>query len=89
MLESQIVLGWLERGRQQGVLKIARETLLEFIENRLQNPVPEEIRLTIQSTMDPQILRDWFRITLRMTEVSELLIGMQSVCDPSHIRFSS
>ena len=77
MLESQIVLGWLKRGEDKGRVETAREVLLEVIRTRLEDPVPEDLFLAIEGTNDPDILRRWFKLALRVDEISELWKAMK------------
>ena len=77
MLESQIVLGWLKRGEDRGVVKKAREDLLEVIRAQLEDPVPEDLYLAIEGTNDPEMLDRWFKLALRVEEISELWKAMK------------
>jgi hypothetical protein len=78
MLESQIVLGWMKRGRDEGVVVNAREFLSECIRTRLANPIPEDLALAIEGTNDDQILGRWFKFALQAQDISELRKAMKT-----------
>jgi hypothetical protein len=78
MLESQIVLGWLKRGKEEGVVEKGRADLCKVIRRRLADPVPEDLQLAIDGTNDPVVLEKWFDAALEVTEVGELRKAMKS-----------
>lgn len=61
MRESQYIKGWERVGEERGEVRTLREAIVAVIEARLQNPVPEAIRLAIEGTNDPSVLRNWHR----------------------------
>jgi hypothetical protein len=75
--ESQIIRGWIERGRQIGILKQGRASVLETVRLRLQDPVPEAIRQAVEGTDDEDTLSRWFRAALTANTLDELTAAMR------------
>lgn len=71
MEESQLVLQTIRKGELRGEVKRAREDVLEVLQVRLVTPVPEPVRLAIQGTNDPDILRRWHRLALTVHSIQE------------------
>jgi hypothetical protein len=59
MLESQVINGWINRGRISGILEARRADVLRILSLRLHGPVPEPIRLAVEGTNDPDTLARW------------------------------
>ena len=78
MKVSQTILGWKREGKHEGVIEARRADLLETVRVRLQDPVPEPIRLAIEGTNDPDTLTRWFRAALTVQTLDELRKGMRS-----------
>jgi hypothetical protein len=76
MLESQGINGWIERGRIQGMVDAGRENLLKVLRAYLPEPVPEPVRLAIESTNDPDTLTRWFAAALRAKTWAEFRAAM-------------
>jgi hypothetical protein len=85
--ESQVILGWIERGKRQGILKAARANLLELVRLRLQDPVSEAIRLAVEGTTDEDTLDRWFRVAATAGTLAEFLtaMGQQPQADPGSL----
>ena len=78
MLESQLILGWMKQGEDRGLVKKARSLLQEVIRTRLQDPVPEDLFLAIEGSNDLNILDQWFKLALRVTNLGELRKAMKN-----------
>jgi len=72
MQESQVILGWINRGKQRGIVETTRANLLELVRLRLQDPVPETIRLAIEGTNDENTLNRWFRAAATANSLADL-----------------
>ena len=59
MLESQLILGWMKKGEDRGVVKTAREFVIGLIGLRFGDPIPEDLMLAVEGTNDPAILKQW------------------------------
>jgi hypothetical protein len=70
--ESTLIKGWLNEGREDGKLIKARADLLKTIQLRLQDPVPEPIRLAIEGTNDLATLDLWFETALTTRSLAKL-----------------
>jgi hypothetical protein len=79
MRESQFLKGYIERGKLQGW----REAVLDLISPRLANPVPEEVRLAVEGTNDPDTLRRWHRLAETCQTLDEFLAGMAPANEPA------
>ncbi len=77
MQESQVILGWMKRGKQEGTVENARAFLLEAVRTRLQDPVPEPVRLAIEGTNDPDTLTRWFKAALAVSTLDEFTAVMR------------
>jgi hypothetical protein len=51
--------------------------MLEAIEERLEKPVPENIRKAIEGTNSLDVLKHWYRLALRSNSIAELRAGMK------------
>jgi hypothetical protein len=71
-------LSWIERGRAKGELIGARTMLLLCIRVRLVDPVPDDIALAIECANDPQILDEWFKVAIRVQDITELRNAMKT-----------
>jgi hypothetical protein len=78
MKESQFILRYIRRGQQEGEVRRGRADLLDCIQLRLQDPVPEEVRLAVEGTNDPDTLRRWNRVALTATSLDELRAAMRA-----------
>ncbi|MCI0460136.1 MAG: hypothetical protein L0Z62_24555 [Gemmataceae bacterium] len=76
MQESQVILGWMKRGEQKAAVETNRARLLDVLRTRLQDPVPEPVRLAIEGTNDPDILTGWFKTALTVSTLDEFLAVM-------------
>jgi hypothetical protein len=77
MRESTYIKQFELRGREQGVVLDSRAKLFKVIRSRLQDPVPESIRLAVEGTNDPVTLDIWFDVALAVTTVAELRTAMK------------
>ncbi len=77
MQESQVILGWMNRGKQKGIVEARRADLLTLVQILLQDPVPEEVRLAIEGTNDEEILSRWFRAAVTATTLAEFTAAMR------------
>jgi hypothetical protein len=75
--ESQVIRGWIERGRQQGIMQAGRKNILTLVRLRLHDPVPEEVRLAVERTNDLATLDRWFDAALIATTLDEFLSAMR------------
>jgi hypothetical protein len=65
MQESQYIKQWLNEGELKGVVKRGRADLLKLLRAKLHDPVPEEVRLAIEGTNDPDTLDRWYDAALQ------------------------
>ena len=79
MLESQLILGWMKQGKEQGLVEKARSDVLRIIAARFQNPVPEDLMLAIEGTNDESILRGWLVEAATTASIAHLLKTMKRV----------
>lgn len=77
MQESQVILGWIQQGEQRGIVKNARAALLELVRLRLQDPVPEAVRLAVEGTNDVNTLNRWFRAAATAGTFAEFTAAMR------------
>lgn len=63
MRESQYIKRWESVGEERGVVATRREVLMKVL-GRLEDPVPESVRLAIEGTNDPATLARWFDVAL-------------------------
>jgi hypothetical protein len=59
-----------------GLIEARRADLLEVIRVRLQDPVPESVRVAIEGTNDPVTLERWFKAALAMNTLAEFRAAM-------------
>jgi hypothetical protein len=76
MLESQVINGWMERGRIQGMVNAGRANLLKVLRAYLPEPVPESVRLAIEGTNDPDTLDRWLDAALEVQNWAEFRAAM-------------
>jgi hypothetical protein len=76
MRESQYIKKWELVGEDRGELRRARLYLLEAVKLRLEDPVPEAIRLAIEGTSDLPTLDRWFDAALDSSTIEELRQAM-------------
>jgi hypothetical protein len=69
--ESQLVLQTIRKGELRGEVKRARRDVLEVLQARLVNPVPEAVRLAIEGTNDPETLSRWLRAASTVGTIQE------------------
>ncbi len=62
--ESQIINGWKKEGRDEGVLLARRAAVLRALRVRFQTTAPDDLRLAIEGTNDPDTLDRWFDAAL-------------------------
>ena len=77
MLESKTVAVWRRQGELKGIIETARAKLLKVVRLRLQDPVPETIRLAVEGTNDPDVLDRWFDVALSAKTLADLLSAMK------------
>jgi hypothetical protein len=75
--ESQVILSWMDRGKQRGSAEAWRDALLKLMRSRFQDPVPEAIRLAVEGTNDPDTLGRWFDIALAAPTLAEFQAAMR------------
>jgi hypothetical protein len=75
--ESQVIKGFKDEGKVEGRIEARREDLLKVIRARLQNPVPDPVRLAVEGTNDPDILSQWFDAALTAKTLEELRATMK------------
>jgi hypothetical protein len=76
MRESQYIKRWEQVGEERGILQTKREDLLQVV-RRLEDPVPEVIRLAVEGTNDLQTLKRWFDAALDANTIAELRHAMK------------
>jgi hypothetical protein len=76
MKESQVIKGWMDEGKVIGLVEARRADLLEVIRVRLQDPVPESVRVAVEGTNDPVTLDRWFKAALRSNTLAEFRAAM-------------
>jgi hypothetical protein len=77
MRESQYIKKFEQRGKEKGELVRAREALLDVIGARFKVPVPEPMRLAIEGTTDPDLLRSWLLVAVQAETLNELRSNMK------------
>jgi hypothetical protein len=77
MSESQYIKKFEMRGEERGELRARRSDLLKTVQLRLQDPVPEPIRLAVEGTNDPGALERWFEAALKAGSLAELRAAMK------------
>lgn len=77
MSESQYIKTFVLRGREEGVVIARRSDLLKAVRLRLQDPVPEPIRLAVEGTNDPDTLDRWFEVAITAGSLAELRSAMK------------
>jgi hypothetical protein len=65
MTESQVVNEWISQGEARGILKMAREVLIDILKVRFPGSVPDEIVRLINQQESVDLLHDWRRAALR------------------------
>jgi hypothetical protein len=75
--ESQVVNGWIQAGKQEGILHTKRENLLRLVRIRLADPVPEKIRLAVEGTNDLNTLGRWFELAATAASLEQFRNGMR------------
>ena len=78
MMESQLILGVLERGRAEGRREARRDHIQIVIRSRLSDPVPEDLTLAIEGTDNEEILKRWFDLALNVADLSEFRKTMKA-----------
>jgi hypothetical protein len=76
MRESQLINSWIREGEDRGELKFARSFLFDEVK-RLEDPVPESIRLAVEGTTDLNKLKQWLKAALDAKTIAELRQRMQ------------
>ncbi len=77
MRESTYIKTFEMRGKKRGALLTSRAKLLELVRLRLQDPVPEAIRLAVEGTNDLAVLGKWFAAAATAGTVAELRAAMK------------
>lgn len=78
MKESQYIRGWLNEGEATGRVKMGQENVLAALEVKLSDPVPEDIRLAVAGTNDPDTLRRWLLAAVRASSWTEFRAAMKN-----------
>ncbi len=76
MRESQLINSWIREGKDLGRLESARAFLLSVV-RRLEDPVPESIRLAVEGTTDLDKLEHWHNAALDARTIADLRQQMQ------------
>lgn len=69
--ESTYIKSWELVGEQRAELRTKRADLMTAVQVRLQNPVPEAIRLAIEGTTDLGTLESWYRAALTAEKIAD------------------
>jgi hypothetical protein len=72
---------WEKVGEDRATLQTRREVLLEAVTLRLEDPVPEPIRLAIEGTNDLATLLRWHRAALTVGTIADFLPGREVACE--------
>jgi hypothetical protein len=78
MRESQYIKRWEKVGEDRGILQTKRADLQSIV-RRLEDPVPQAIRLAIEGTNDVQTLDRWFEAALDCSTIAEFRKAMNLV----------
>lgn len=73
MTESQVVNGWIAKGREQAELKDARDFLIRLLRGRFGGAVPDDVLNTINMQPSPQMLKDWFDAAVTVSSMQEFI----------------
>jgi hypothetical protein len=76
MRESQLINSWIREGEDLGQLKRSRYVLLILV-RRLEDPIPDTIRLAVEGTTDLNKLDEWFKAALDAKTIADLRKQMQ------------
>jgi hypothetical protein len=74
--ESQLINSWIREGEYLCRLEVRRSCLL-MLARRLEDPVPESIRLAVEGTTDLDKLHEWFMAGLDAKTIADLRKQMQ------------
>ncbi len=77
MQESQVIRGWINRGKLEGSVETRRADVLTVVRMRLQDPVPEAIRLAVEGTNDLAMLERWFEAAVQAQTLADLRAAMK------------
>jgi hypothetical protein len=77
MQESTVIQGWINRGVQKGAIEARRADLLDVIRARLEDPVPEPVRLAVEGTNDPMTLTRWLKAAATVATLADLRAAMR------------
>jgi hypothetical protein len=77
MQESQVIRGWINRGKEQGNVERGRADVLRLIRKRLADPVPEALRLAVEGTNDLVTLERWFDAAIEAKTLADLRAAMK------------
>ncbi len=84
MRESQLINSWIREGEDLGRLEMKRDDLLTLVQ-RLEDPVPESIRLAIEGTTDLDKLKALVRRrTRRQDHCGSATIDAARILSPTH-----
>jgi hypothetical protein len=72
MRESQYIKSWERVGEERAELRTQRASLLRLIRVRVQDPVPDAIKLAIEGTNDLSKLESWFDAAALVGSIAEL-----------------
>jgi len=75
--ESSYIKGWMDKGEEKGEHRNKREYHLLAIGARLQDPVPDSIRLAVEGTNDPATLDRWYLTALSSGSLADLRQAMK------------
>jgi hypothetical protein len=75
--ESQVIRGWIDRGKQEGRVENARAVLLDLVRLRLEDPVPEAVRLAVEGTNDEGTLTRWIQAVALANTLAEFTAAMR------------
>jgi hypothetical protein len=76
MKESQVIKGWIEKGKMIGIVEARRANVLTVLRARFPDPVPESVRVAIQEANDPTTLERWFHVALTANSLDEFFAAM-------------
>jgi hypothetical protein len=76
--ESQLVSSVKREGMLEGDVRALRAAVLDVLRARVINPVPDAVRLAIEGTNDPDILRRWLTRAATAGSIQEFAAAIVS-----------
>jgi hypothetical protein len=71
MQESQTMLGWMRKGKQEGLLEKARADVLDLLRWRFGAEASEDVKAAVEGTNDLDILHRWLRAAATTSSLAD------------------